>query len=80
MLHIHHIKDKRLSSRKNSDIANVKQIETMIRFNRGAITQDVRDEYARLLDNDPTDDDIAQFIRDQYARLNLDRDQILQIF
>jgi len=52
----------------------------MFRFNRRTITQEVRDAYTRLLDNDPNDDEIAQFIRDQYARLNLDRDQIFQIF
>ena len=52
----------------------------MLRFNRRTITQEVRDEYARLLDNNPNDDKITQFIRDQYARLNLDRDQIFQIF
>ena len=52
----------------------------MVRFSRKTIAQDDQDAYARLLDNDPTDDEIAQFIRDQYACLNPDRNQIFQIF
>ena len=52
----------------------------MARFSWRTITQEVQDAYARLLENDPSDNKIAQLICNQYARLNLDRNQIFQIF
>ena len=52
----------------------------MQRFNRRSITREDRDAYAHFGENDPSDDDIVQFIRDRFARLNPDRIQIFQIF
>ena len=61
-------------------IAIRNEIKTMTRFSRRTITPQIRDAYAQLLEHDPYDDDIARFIRDQYAGLNLDQNQIFQIF
>ena len=52
----------------------------MDRISRRFITPAVRREYDQLQRMDLTDDNIAQFIRDQYAHLNLDGNQIFQIF
>ena len=52
----------------------------MVRFSRRSITQIDRDAYAQYKENDPSDDDIAQFIRERFARLNPDMNQIIQIF
>ena len=52
----------------------------MIRFSRRSVIQEDRDSYARFVENDPSDDSIAQFIRERFACLNPDRNQIFQIF
>ena len=52
----------------------------MVRLNRRTITQEDWDAYNRFIDNDPSDNDIAQFICEQFPRLNPNPNQIFQIF
>ena len=52
----------------------------MVRFSQRSVTQRDRDAYAQFIKEDPTDDDIAQFIRETFARLNPNRNQNFQIF
>ena len=52
----------------------------MSRLSRRSVTLGDRDAYAQFIENDPSDDDIAQFIRERFARLNPDEIQTFQIF
>ena len=52
----------------------------MVRFSRRSVTQRDRDAYAQFIEKDPSEDDIAQFVCERFARLNPDRNQIVQMF
>ena len=40
----------------------------MVRLSQRSVTQSNRDAYALDIENDPSDDNIAQFIRERFAR------------
>ena len=50
----------------------------MVRISQRSVTQDDRDAYARFVENDPSDDNTAQFIRERFARLDPDTNQIFK--
>ena len=52
----------------------------MVRVTRRFITEEARDAFALVQRLDPSDEEITQFIRDHYAHVDLEENQIFQIF